>query len=69
MSESVYVVKLLGLLMADTCCEECGAEVKDLKRCGRCYVAKYCTRECQIANWQKGGHKQSCPGNYDQCRR
>ena len=44
-------------------CEQCGAEVQDLKRCGRCFVAKYCSRACQTTHWKTGGHKSSCPGN------
>lgn len=45
-----------------SCCELCGAEVQDLKRCGRCFVAKYCSRACQTTHWKTGGHKTSCPG-------
>lgn len=31
-----------------------------LKTCGRCKAAKYCSTECQKADWKKGGHKQQC---------
>ncbi|KAJ6526651.1 hypothetical protein B0H19DRAFT_1196718 [Mycena capillaripes] len=34
---------------------------KDLfKRCGGCCMSKYCSRACQIHDWQRGGHRQTC---------
>lgn len=29
-------------------------------RCSQCKVAKYCSIECQVDDWRKGGHKHSC---------
>ena len=55
---------MISLLWIGSCCEQCDAEVKDLKRCGRCFVAKYCSRACQTSHWKTGGHRASCPGNY-----
>ena len=30
------------------------------KRCGRCKQAFYCDKDCQVAHWKRGGHKQAC---------
>ena len=38
---------------------QCGVAAPNLKACGRCGDAAYCSRECQIAHW-KGGHKKKC---------
>jgi hypothetical protein len=47
-------------------CFHCGKVSSELMRCGRCHVARYCTRECQVTNWKGGdgkvGHKFSCAG-------
>jgi MYND finger len=32
--------------------------------CSKCKVAFYCSRECQLQDWKKGGHKQECKENY-----
>ncbi|KAJ7657194.1 hypothetical protein DFH06DRAFT_459097 [Mycena polygramma] len=34
---------------------------KDLKQCGRCKVASYCSAECQRQNWKQ--HKPTCDRN------
>ena len=43
-------------------CAKCGktdSEAgKELKRCAKCQETRYCSRECQKANWK--GHKQVC---------
>ena len=31
-----------------------------LLRCGRCKVASYCSKECQVKDWMEGGHKRIC---------
>lgn len=45
-------------------CDRCGAEEKErvvtLRRCARCRVARYCSRECQAAAWSDGSHKKVC---------
>ncbi|KAJ7693904.1 hypothetical protein B0H17DRAFT_482310 [Mycena rosella] len=37
------------------CCKEPG----DLRRCGRCQIARYCSSHCQKKDW-KAGHKEAC---------
>ena len=51
---------------------------RSLSRCSKCQVACYCSRECQIVHWKKGGedgdvvsggggsgaHKFTCDGAY-----
>jgi hypothetical protein len=61
---------LLALLSGDApaqplglVCDHCGltaeqASVRSLKDCGKCYVARYCGKECQLAAWP--GHKEAC---------
>ena len=29
-------------------------------RCGECRVRWYCSKECQVLHWKRGGHKQEC---------
>ena len=43
------------------CCSNTGCEVsgESLKACGRCKMARYCERDCQVAHW-KAGHKKDC---------
>ncbi|PNH08886.1 hypothetical protein TSOC_004545 [Tetrabaena socialis] len=31
-----------------------------LQACGRCDAAWYCCRECQLAHWRDGGHREVC---------
>ena len=33
-------------------------EVKELHKCGQCQVAKYCSKDCQRADWKE--HKKYC---------
>lgn len=37
-------------------CGSCNKEAE--KKCSRCEVAFYCSRECQIKDW--GNHKEKC---------
>ena len=40
-------------------CSKCGKEDEEkLSRCGRCQAVRYCSRECQLADWAK--HKKAC---------
>ena len=38
-------------------CDHCGLS-KKVKNCARCKLARYCSPECQRANWSR--HKQTC---------
>ncbi|GAB5036452.1 zinc mynd-type [Nannochloropsis oceanica] len=31
-----------------------------LLRCARCRSVRYCSRECQVWHWRRGGHKEAC---------
>ncbi|KAK7689834.1 hypothetical protein QCA50_006473 [Cerrena zonata] len=44
-------------------CYNCGVKgsVKTLQKCSKCKAAKYCSRECQKADWAT--HKPSCNNN------
>lgn len=39
-------------------CNQCGKQSKELKTCGKCKRAYYCTIECQKKHWIK--HKTNC---------
>ena len=41
-------------------CSGCEQRVlrTDLKKCGKCRVTRYCSRECQLGDWKK--HKRYC---------
>ncbi|CAI2345632.1 unnamed protein product [Caenorhabditis sp. 36 PRJEB53466] len=41
-------------------CHECGKSQVKLKSCDQCYDAFYCSKECQLANWSTGGHRDAC---------
>ncbi|XGW10477.1 hypothetical protein V3C99_012175, partial [Haemonchus contortus] len=41
-------------------CNECGRTTGRLKACEACYNAYYCNKECQLANWNSGGHRDEC---------
>lgn len=36
----------------------CGKKDKEMKKCGRCKKIYYCSKECQIKDWQN--HKSEC---------
>ena len=39
-------------------CSHCGTVGDNLKHCGRCGIARYCSQECQKAEWKE--HKKTC---------
>jgi len=62
-----------SLLLSKTCCWYCGKSSTSgdndtaikLSECSRCNVARYCSRDCQVADWKKSksggiGHKHTC---------
>lgn len=60
-AEALQLEKLRKQIMplADACakCKELQGE-RLFSTCARCGVAKYCSRECQVAHWS--GHKEMC---------
>ncbi|XP_063217455.1 zinc finger MYND domain-containing protein 10 [Bacillus rossius redtenbacheri] len=52
----VYNLDVLEALEKPPSCEICGGT--GTKRCSRCHVALYCSRECQVKNWKY--HKPTC---------
>lgn len=32
-----------------------------VKRCGQCRIAVYCSKACQVRHWKHDGHKAACP--------
>ncbi|XP_066282136.1 uncharacterized protein [Branchiostoma lanceolatum] len=47
---------------AGACCSWCNSPGTNLKRCARCHVKFYCSKECQAKDWKEGGHKHECKG-------
>lgn len=41
-------------------CAACGRLASELKKCSACRAVGYCSRECQVDHWKKGGHKREC---------
>ena len=39
-------------------CNNCNKTFEKLLKCSKCKKVKYCSRECQIADWKK--HKKNC---------
>ena len=58
-SQDVYdtIDKYLPNYKVNTC-RHCEKVDKELKRCGKCKMAKYCSNECQLADWPT--HKLVC---------
>lgn len=47
----------------ETICFFCGGKGKpeqSLSKCGKCKVASYCSRDCQIKDWKEGRHRMAC---------
>jgi hypothetical protein len=40
-------------------CDRCGVAAAKLMRCSRCQQRRFCSKECQVADW-KEGHSRTC---------
>lgn len=46
----------------DCCKTEPIETTKGFAACARCQTARYCSRDCQVVDWKKGGrHRHMCP--------
>eukprot|EP00980_Cylindrotheca_fusiformis_P021480 scaffold8353_cov138-Cylindrotheca_fusiformis.AAC.11 len=44
-------------------CFSCGENPEgesSFSKCGKCHIASYCSRECQIKDWKQGRHRHAC---------
>lgn len=59
-SDDILKRQLLIVRYTNPICENCLKKPPsvELNRCGRCYIAMYCSRECQKKHWEK--HKYRC---------
>ena len=48
-----------SLLELNPPCDYCGKQ-GGVKKCTQCLSAYYCSKECQVGDWKKGGHKGRC---------
>ena len=46
-----------------TYCAKCGTKAADVKKCGGCKIARYCSKKCQQTDWME--HKLLCRSVYD----
>ena len=65
LDESLPEVQTWARASLEKVCTECGKAAdasckRTLSRCGKCRRVQYCSRECQLASWSRGGHKHSC---------
>jgi len=68
-NEAAVASAMTRLAVGGDRCDRCGhaaAEDQPLKRCSRCQLAYYCSRECAKQAW-KAGHRSACraPGQFD----
>ena len=58
----LHIVKAILAVCRIDDCSQCfmHLEKKDVRRCSRCMIAKYCSRECQVEHWKSGSHKEFC---------
>ena len=52
-------VNLVNLKAAPSTCGGCG-KPGALSKCAGCMRVAYCSKNCQVQHWKKGGHKREC---------
>ena len=57
---STFVTALVEFTTKAESCAFCGRTGMKLLQCSRCHCVQYCSRDCQVGDFQKGGHKQDC---------
>ena len=55
MGKESYTIRTVSFLPV---CNRCKEIRKNLRRCSRCKLVKYCDSKCQIADWIH--HKEMC---------
>ena len=60
-----YQADVLDFAKCDSNCWGCNKDRVELKKCSRCKIAKYCSKQCQKTDW-KDIHKLACllPGSF-----
>ncbi len=45
--------------------DQCGKSEGKAKflTCAKCTQVLYCSKECQVTDWKRGGHKADCQGD------
>lgn len=51
-------IREMASIWENLACSACGSREKKVHRCSRCRSARYCSKECQRADWAK--HKTEC---------
>ena len=49
-----------GIVRTCASCNQVSPPGTKFQACKRCKEAHYCSRECQVYHWKKGGHRQNC---------
>jgi hypothetical protein len=63
MEENKYISTSIGAFHQDVgtpMCETCDTISDSLLRCAGCKTVRYCSSECQAADWNHGGHAEEC---------
>ncbi|KAJ3100925.1 hypothetical protein HDU96_010186 [Phlyctochytrium bullatum] len=57
-NEPTSTPKIIDLDEQKGLCFHCGLRAEGMKKCSKCKVVQYCSRECQVEDWKE--HKQIC---------